>query len=171
MSRDTLTWCLLWILFRIVARKLSFMILRNEFSTYFHACLSVRVVQIHVLLEIELSKLQRENYWWQVCPLCRYCTSGLPSDITVVVGEQSFHLHKVKFHQNESRSCFFVSQHFFSIHGTGVLIPLNLGGYFSFLYYQKVACWRGVSERKLIRGKIVGLLIYLISLVEQRLLN
>ena len=39
-----------------MARKLSFMILRNEFSTYFHACLSVRVVQIHVLLEIELSK-------------------------------------------------------------------------------------------------------------------
>ena len=32
------------------------MVLRNECSTYFHACLSVRVVQIHVLLEIELSK-------------------------------------------------------------------------------------------------------------------
>nr|CAB3482044.1 unnamed protein product [Digitaria exilis] len=31
-----------------------------------------------------------------------YCTSGLPSDITVVVGEQSFHLHKA--HPNLSES-------------------------------------------------------------------
>ncbi|VAI76112.1 unnamed protein product [Triticum turgidum subsp. durum] len=30
----------------------------------------------------------------EICLLCRYCTTGLPSDITVVVGEQSFHLHK-----------------------------------------------------------------------------
>lgn len=27
----------------------------------------------------------------------RHCTSGLPSDITVEIGELSFHLHKVDF--------------------------------------------------------------------------
>lgn len=26
---------------------------------------------------------------------CRFCTTGLPSDVTVEVGEMSFHLHKV----------------------------------------------------------------------------
>lgn len=28
---------------------------------------------------------------------CRFCTTGLPSDIVVEVGEMSFHLHKVTF--------------------------------------------------------------------------
>jgi hypothetical protein len=28
---------------------------------------------------------------------CRFCTTGLPSDIVVEVGEMSFHLHKVQF--------------------------------------------------------------------------
>jgi hypothetical protein len=27
----------------------------------------------------------------------RFCTSGLPSDVTIEVGEMSFHLHKVHF--------------------------------------------------------------------------
>lgn len=27
--------------------------------------------------------------------LCRFCTTGLPSDVTVEVGDMSFHLHKV----------------------------------------------------------------------------
>lgn len=29
------------------------------------------------------------------CIYYRFCTSGLPSDIVVEVGEMSFHLHKV----------------------------------------------------------------------------
>lgn len=84
------------------ARKLSCMVYWDEFSTYFHACPSVKVVEIHDLLKIELSKEKMNDE--KLCPLCcRYCTSGLPSDITVVVGEQSFHLHKVNFHQNHSQ--------------------------------------------------------------------
>jgi hypothetical protein len=38
------------------ARKLSCMVYWDEFSTYFHACPSVKVVEIHDLLKIELSK-------------------------------------------------------------------------------------------------------------------
>lgn len=33
-----------------------------------------------------------------ICNCCRFCTTGLPSDVVVEVGEMSFHLHKVTFH-------------------------------------------------------------------------
>ena len=32
------------------------MVYWDEFSTYFHACPSVKVVKVHVLLKVELSK-------------------------------------------------------------------------------------------------------------------
>jgi hypothetical protein len=67
------------------------------------------------LLKVEYSKEKMNDE--KLCPLCcRYCTSGLPSDITVVVGEQSFHLHKVNFHQNHSQTYSFFPTifHFFT---------------------------------------------------------
>lgn len=34
-------------------------------------------------------------YFTILIPLCRFCTTGLPSDIVVEVDDMTFHLHKV----------------------------------------------------------------------------
>lgn len=48
---------------------------------------------------------------------CRFCTTGLPSDIVVEVGEMSFHLHKVdlltKFSYSILRRSSFVFTEFY----------------------------------------------------------
>lgn len=68
-----------------------------HFSLFYFCSFSCCGFLFQVMFIIRLTSVNLQTLMFNCYNIWRFCTTGLPSDVIVEVGEMSFHLHKVIF--------------------------------------------------------------------------